>query len=156
MRKSDAANNVDYTRLLAEIPIPQHSRHGSYEAPPNAIGDPHSRYQGFSPDPARLILSDSSDLGEMGFALNMWTNTIEEGFRTGVAASVDSLAFSGFRDQGLYLSRSRSRDDVGGDEFLIRSQRDGLNAALEWREETFGDHCRSADEAESDATSREE
>ena len=40
MRKSDAANNVDYTRLLAEIPIPQHSRHGSYEAPPNAIGDP--------------------------------------------------------------------------------------------------------------------
>ena len=78
------------------------------------------------------------------------------GFRTGIAASVDILALSGFRDQGLYSSRSSSGDDKGGDEFVIRSQRDGLKAALKWREETFGNQYRSADEAESDGTSGEE
>jgi enoyl-CoA hydratase len=80
------------------------------------------------------------------------------GFRTGIAASVDILALSGFRDQGLYSSRSSSGEDEdkGGDEFLIRSQRDGLKAALKWREETFGNRYRAADEAESDGRSGEE
>ena len=64
------------------------------------------------------------------------------GFRTGIAASVDLLALSAFRANGLYSRRSRGGRD-GGDEFLARSQRDGLKAALEWREETFGNRYRS-------------
>ena len=67
------------------------------------------------------------------------------GFRTGIASSVDLLALSGFRDQGLY-GRGKKDGGGGGDEFLKRSQRDGLKAALEWREETFGNRYRPGDE----------
>ena len=72
------------------------------------------------------------------------------GFRTGIAASVDLLALSGFREGGLYASRSRSDERAGPgaeeeDEFLRRSHRDGLKAALAWREETFGNRYRSGD-----------
>jgi len=70
------------------------------------------------------------------------------GFKTGIAASVDLLALSGFRDQGLYTPRSKSKDGEGGDEFLRRSQRDGLKAALQWREETFGNKYRDGDDKE--------
>jgi enoyl-CoA hydratase len=63
------------------------------------------------------------------------------GFRTGIAASVDLLALSSFREQGIYSSRSREGGE-GGDEFLARSQRDGLKSALKWREETFGNRYR--------------
>jgi enoyl-CoA hydratase len=63
------------------------------------------------------------------------------GFRTGIAASVDLLALSAFREGGLYASRSKD-GGRGGDEFLKRSERDGLKAALEWREETFGNRYR--------------
>jgi hypothetical protein len=69
------------------------------------------------------------------------------GFRTGIAASVDLLALSGFREEGLYARRSRDGGE-GGDEFLARSQRDGLEAALEWREQTFGNRYRSGGESE--------
>jgi len=71
------------------------------------------------------------------------------GFRTGIAASVDLLALSSFRDQGLY-SRDKETGE-SGDEFLRRSQRDGLQAALKWREETFGNAYRdpSSDEGTS-------
>lgn len=69
------------------------------------------------------------------------------GFRTGIASSVDLLALSAFRDNGLYSKRSRNDGD-GGDEFLARSQRDGLKAALEWREQTFGNRYRSDDDGE--------
>jgi enoyl-CoA hydratase len=65
------------------------------------------------------------------------------GFRTGIASSVDLLALSGFREQGLY---ARPKEGKGGDEFLERSRRDGLKAALEWREETFGNRYRGSDE----------
>jgi enoyl-CoA hydratase len=65
------------------------------------------------------------------------------GFRTGIASSVDLLALSGFREQGLY---GRSKEGEGGDEFLKRSQRDGLKAALEWREQTFGNRYREPEE----------
>ena len=89
------------------------------------------------------------------------------GFRTGIAASVDILALSGFRESGLYSSGRRSqrrtgRDpqdeqeprgaevdepgtgpSVGGnDEFQQRAHRDGLSAALKWREKTFGNRYR--------------
>jgi enoyl-CoA hydratase len=67
------------------------------------------------------------------------------GFRTGIATSVDLLALSGFRDQGLYARRSRDGGE-GGDEFLARSERDGLKAALEWREQTFGNRYRGEGE----------
>lgn len=67
------------------------------------------------------------------------------GFRTGIAASVDLLALSAFREQGLYAKKSNA-DGEGGDEFLARSQRDGLKAALKWREETFGNRYRSDDD----------
>ena len=80
------------------------------------------------------------------------------GFKTGIAASVDMLAISTFREQGLYSRKSGKSKDVrdGGDEFIERSHRDGLKAALKWREEKFGNQYRSADEAESDGTSVEE
>jgi enoyl-CoA hydratase len=77
------------------------------------------------------------------------------GFKTGIAASVDMLALSTFREQGLYSRKSRGVRE-GGDEFIERSHRDGLKAALKWREEKFGNQYRSADEAESDGTSGEE
>lgn len=65
------------------------------------------------------------------------------GFRTGMAASVDILAVSSFRDQGLYAKRDKEGD--GGDEFMRRAERDGLKAALKWREETFGNKYRPSD-----------
>jgi enoyl-CoA hydratase len=74
------------------------------------------------------------------------------GFRTGIAASVDLLALSGFREQGLYSSRSKD-GGAGGDEFLVRSQRDGLKSALKWREEKFGNRYRESDDTESDEAS---
>ena len=63
------------------------------------------------------------------------------GFKTGIAASVDLLALSGFRAGAGYgaLTGRGSEDD---DEFFVRSQRDGLKAALKWREETFGNRYR--------------
>ena len=68
------------------------------------------------------------------------------GFRTGIAASVDLLALSSFRERGIYARRSRDGSKgEAGDEFLARSQRDGLKAALEWREQTFGNRYRSGD-----------
>lgn len=67
------------------------------------------------------------------------------GFRTGIAASVDLLALSSFRDDGLYASRKGGK---GGDEFLERSQRDGLKAALAWREEKFGNRYRGEGDSE--------
>jgi enoyl-CoA hydratase len=70
------------------------------------------------------------------------------GFKTGIAASVDLLALSSFRNQGLYARRSQSGDGEGGDEFMRRSERDGLKAALKWREETFGNSYREADPEE--------
>lgn len=67
------------------------------------------------------------------------------GMRTGIASSVDLLALSSFREEGLYSRRSRSGDSAGGgDEFQRRSHRDGLTAALKWREETFGNRYRDA------------
>ena len=69
------------------------------------------------------------------------------GFKTGIAASVDLLALSSFRDQGLYTPRSE--DGEGGDEFLRRSERDGLKAALKWREETFGNAYRESEQEDS-------
>jgi len=67
------------------------------------------------------------------------------GFKTGISASVDLLALSGFRDQGLYARKSK--DGGGGeDEFMKRSHRDGLKAAMKWREETFGNRYRDDDE----------
>ena len=71
------------------------------------------------------------------------------GFRTGIASSVDLLALSGFREQGLY-GRSGKRVDDAGDEFLKRSQRDGLKAALAWREETFGNRYRGEEDEGAD------
>jgi len=68
------------------------------------------------------------------------------GFRTGIAASVDLLALSSFREQGLYASRDK--DGEGGDEFMKRADRDGLKAALKWREETFGNSYRDSDSDE--------
>ena len=67
------------------------------------------------------------------------------GFKTGISASVDLLALSGFRDQGLYARKSKDGDG-GEDEFMKRSHRDGLKAALKWREETFGNRYREDDE----------
>jgi enoyl-CoA hydratase len=75
------------------------------------------------------------------------------GFKTGIATSVDLLALSTFRENGLYSRKSKDHRE-GGDEFLARSQRDGLKAALAWREETFGNRYR-ADEDE-DAAPEEE
>jgi enoyl-CoA hydratase len=76
------------------------------------------------------------------------------GFRTGIAASVDLLALSSFREQGIYSSRSKDGEDgEGGDEFLKRSQRDGLKSALKWREETFGNRYRADDDATPDGES---
>ncbi len=63
------------------------------------------------------------------------------GFRTGIAASVDLLALASFRKTGLYAKRDRETGEAG-DEFLKRSERDGLSAALAWREETFGNRYR--------------
>ena len=77
------------------------------------------------------------------------------GFKTGIAASIDLLALSSFREQGLYSSRSNDHRE-GGDEFIARSHRDGLKAALKWREETFGNQYRSADETASKKTPSEE
>jgi len=68
------------------------------------------------------------------------------GFKTGIAASVDLLALSSFRDQGLYTPRPE--DGEGGDEFMRRSERDGLKAALKWREETFGNNYRGSESTE--------
>lgn len=65
------------------------------------------------------------------------------GFRTGIATSVDLLALSSYREQGVYSRRSDTGE--GGDEFLRRSQKDGLKAALRWREETFGNQYRDSD-----------
>jgi hypothetical protein len=70
------------------------------------------------------------------------------GFKTGIATSVDLLALSSFRDQGLYASRSE--DGEGGDEFMRRAERDGLKAALKWREETFGNAYRESEEGGSE------
>ena len=36
---AESANRVDYTKLLADIPIPQHSREGSYEVLLELIAD---------------------------------------------------------------------------------------------------------------------
>ena len=69
------------------------------------------------------------------------------GFKTGIAASVDLLALSGFRDGGLY---GRKKDGQEGDEFLMRSQRDGLKAALAWREQTFGNRYREPGDGDPD------
>ena len=66
------------------------------------------------------------------------------GFKTGIATSVDLLALSSFRDQGLYTSRGP--DGEGGDEFMRRAERDGLKEALRWREETFGNKYRDDDD----------
>ena len=66
------------------------------------------------------------------------------GFKTGIATSVDLLALSSFRDQGLYTPRGP--DGEGGDEFLRRAERDGLKEALKWREETFGNKYRGDEE----------
>ena len=74
------------------------------------------------------------------------------GFRTGIASSVDLLALAGFRERGLYASRS-SEDDGGGDEFQARAQRDGLKAALAWREETFGNRYRAGSDDPEDESS---
>jgi enoyl-CoA hydratase len=63
------------------------------------------------------------------------------GFRTGIAASVDLLAVASFREQGLYARRD-PRTGEGGDEFMERAGRDGLTAAMAWREETFGNRYR--------------
>ena len=67
------------------------------------------------------------------------------GFRTGIASSVDLLALSGFREQGLYGRGGRDVRD-GGDEFLSRAHRDGLKEALAWREEAFGNRYRGNDD----------
>jgi len=75
------------------------------------------------------------------------------GFRTGISASVDILAVSSFREQGIYSRKSRSRTGEsagGGDEFMMRSHRDGLKAALKWREEKFGNRYRERDESTSE------
>jgi len=56
------------------------------------------------------------------------------------------LALSSFRDQGLYTPRPE--DGEGGDEFMRRSERDGLKAALKWREETFGNNYRGSESTE--------
>ena len=69
------------------------------------------------------------------------------GFRTGIAASVDLLALSGFRKGGFYAPPSDNDGNQGGDEFLMRSQRDGLKAALQWREATFGNRYRESSDA---------
>jgi enoyl-CoA hydratase len=76
------------------------------------------------------------------------------GFKTGIAASVDLLALSGFRDQGLYANKSKSGSGKE-DEFMMRSHRDGLKAALKWREETFGNRYRAGDETNSDNENKE-
>ena len=65
------------------------------------------------------------------------------GFKTGIATSVDLLALSSFREQGLYARRGK--DGEGGDEFMRRAEQDGLTAALKWREETFGNSYRDTD-----------
>ena len=74
------------------------------------------------------------------------------GFRTGIATSVDLLALSTFRENGLYSRKSRDHRE-GGDEFIARSQRDGLKSALEWREQTFGNHYRRGEDAAPDEES---
>lgn len=66
------------------------------------------------------------------------------GFRTGIAASVDLLALSSFREQGLYAARDPETGEAG-DEFMKRAERDGLQAAMAWREETFGNQYRAGD-----------
>ncbi len=68
------------------------------------------------------------------------------GFKTGIAASVDLLALSSFREQGLYARRSENGE--GGDEFMRRAQQDGLKEALKWREEKFGNSYREPDQDE--------
>jgi enoyl-CoA hydratase len=74
------------------------------------------------------------------------------GFRTGIAASVDLLSLSSFREQGIYSSRSKEGGE-GGDELLARSRRDGLRSALKWREETFGNRYREGGDAGPDEES---
>ncbi len=66
------------------------------------------------------------------------------GFKTGIASSMDHLALASMREQGLYAKRTA--DGEAGDEFLRRSERDGLKAALKWREETFGNSYRESDD----------
>lgn len=66
------------------------------------------------------------------------------GFKTGIASSMDHLALASMREQGLYAKRTA--DGEAGDEFLRRSERDGLTAALKWREETFGNSYRESDD----------
>ena len=68
------------------------------------------------------------------------------GFKTGIAASVDLLALSSFREQGLYARRSESGE--GGDEFMRRAEQDGLKAALNWREDKYGNSYREPDKGE--------
>ena len=68
------------------------------------------------------------------------------GFRTGIAASVDLLALSSFREQGLYAKRDE-RTGESKDEFTKIAERDGLQAAMAWREEQFGNKYRPSDEA---------
>jgi hypothetical protein len=68
------------------------------------------------------------------------------GFKTGIATSIDLLALSSFREQGLYARRSENGE--GGDEFMRRAEQDGLKAALKWREEKFGNSYRSSDREE--------
>lgn len=66
------------------------------------------------------------------------------GFKTGIASSMDHLALASMREQGLYAKRTA--DGEAGDEFLRRSESDGLTAALKWREETFGNSYRDSDD----------
>jgi hypothetical protein len=81
------------------------------------------------------------------------------GFRPGIAASVDLLAPSSIREQGIDARKSRLRggeSSGGGDEFMIRSHRDGLTSAPKRSEETFGNQYRPADGSTSDQARNEE
>jgi enoyl-CoA hydratase len=77
------------------------------------------------------------------------------GFKTGISTSVDLLALSGFREQGLYAKKSKDGDG-GEDEFMKRSHRDGLKSALKWREETFGNRYRETGGSNEDNTPDDE
>lgn len=72
------------------------------------------------------------------------------GFRTGMHASAEFLAVAGMR----HLNRRRSAEQAdqgsegyGGDEFSARALRDGLTAALTWRDQQFGMAYRTSDAA---------
>ena len=58
------------------------------------------------------------------------------GMKTGLATSVDHMALA-------FLRPSLKRED----EFSMRRMRDGLKAALDWRDETYGTSYRTSDEA---------